>query len=436
MTDTSSILIRIFEASDELEYLLGDSWPRIREELFDLILRLSTEGETVVLRQRADALLAQLLTARAATRVQEFVREIRNPAAASGPRSGGIVSSNQPALEVPVVGGEGEVVEIPVFYATDREEKPASDVEERYTGERGTLRFGLAKVSIPRTHQIGAVETPRWWRFEFKADPSRHVVLLEIETMERAQFVATLKGALASTDAQDVLLYVHGYSVKFADAVRRTAQMAYDLRFPGRTVLFSWPSKGGKIGYPADEATVERSIPHIEEFLRLLMSETGATTVHLISHSMGTRAVARAIERFDPSRLPPKSATLQQIIFAAPDIDRDVFLQIAATFGGRAERFTLYASHNDVALKLSKTLHQGSRAGEAGDGIVIMEGIDTIDASDADTSLFGLGHSYYAGKRTILGDIFTLLTNRTAPGKRFELMEYVSPQGTYWRYRP
>ena len=429
MTDTSSILIRIFEASDELEYLFGDSWPRIREELIDLILRLSTEGETVVLRQRADALLAQLLTSHAAVRVQELVREIRGPAAVSGSRSGGIVSSDQAALEV-------LAVEIPVFYATDREEKPANDVEERYTGERGTLRFGLAKVKIPRTHRIGTVETPRWWRFEFKADPSKHVVLLEIETMERAQFVATLKDALASADAQDVLLYVHGYSVKFADAVRRSAQMAYDLRFPGRTVLFSWPSKGGKIGYPADEATVEWSTPHIEELLRLVLSETGASTVHLISHSMGTRAVARAIERFDPSRLPPNSATLQQIIFAAPDIDRDVFPQIAAVFGGRAERFTLYASHNDVALKLSKTLHQGPRAGEAGDGIVILEGIDTIDASDADTSLFGLGHSYYASKRTILGDIFTLLTNRTAPGKRFELMEYVSPRGTYWRYRP
>jgi esterase/lipase superfamily enzyme len=38
--------------------------------------------------------------------------------------------------------------------------------------------------------------------------------------------------------------YMNGYNVTFADAARRTAQIAYDLRFEGDPAFFSWPSQG------------------------------------------------------------------------------------------------------------------------------------------------------------------------------------------------
>lgn len=166
----------------------------------------------------------------------------------------------------------------------------------------------------------------------------------------------------------------------------------------------------------------------------MALTETSASTVHLLAHSRGNRALVRAIERLVTSSLPAGSANIGQVIFAAPDIDRDVFLQIATVFRGRCERFTLYASDHDVALRLSKVLHQGPRAGDAGGTPVITQGVDTVDASDVDTSLFGLGHSYYADRRSILSDIFTLLTYGTPP-PRFELTERASTHGPYWCYR-
>ena len=94
----------------------------------------------------------------------------------------------------------------------------------------------------------------------------------------------------------------------------------------------------------------------------------------------------------------PRRRQAGQVIFAAPDIDRDRFIQLAAKFKGCAARFTLYASSRDVALLASKFVHGYPRAGEAGEALLVVDGVDTIDASLVDTSLVGLRHSYFGDK--------------------------------------
>lgn len=496
------LLLNILDASDEFEHLLGDSWPVLRDELIDLILRLEAGNEFMLLRRKIDDFIDRLSLTPARGRVQELVNEVEKPEALllkisdtsgdferrlgnswpdlnqelaalmirldnddefaslrrdidafvgrlsltpAGDLVQKLVSEAGVGRKTKRSGGiqkfpvPGETILIPVYYATNRQKQPGSRVEERYTGERGTtLGFGIAHVSIPLTHKLGVTEKPRWWHLEFQPDPRRHVVLLEIDSIERDQYVAKLKDAIISADSRDVLVFIHGFNVTFAGAVRQTARIAYDLKFPGRTLLYSWPSKGkgGLLDYTADEATIEWSTRYFKEFLRMVLTEIGAGTVHLIAHSMGNRALAHALEHFDTSTLPPGAATLRQIIFAAPDIDRDVFMQIATAFYNRSEYFTLYASDKDIALKCSKYIHQRLRAGEVGGMPVIISDIDTIDASNTNTSLFGLGHSYYADKRSILSDIYELLMDGTSPNQRFELLEKSSPLGTYWYYRP
>ncbi|MFK5047928.1 alpha/beta hydrolase, partial [Klebsiella pneumoniae] len=75
--------------------------------------------------------------------------------------------------------------------------------------------------------------------------------------------------------------------------------------------------------------------------------------------------------------LPQDAARLGQIVFAAPDIDRDRFVQLAARFKGCARRCTLYASSRDVALLASKVVHGYPRAGEAGEALTVVDGVDT-----------------------------------------------------------
>ena len=94
---------------------------------------------------------------------------------------------------------------------------------------------------------------------------------------------------------------------------------------------------------------------------------------------------------------------------AAPDIDTEVFINdLAPKLVDASRNTTLYASSNDKALQTSREVHGGyPRAGDAGEHLIILPGIDTIDASGVDTSF--LGHSYFAEAGSILRDIKELV---------------------------
>ena len=150
----------------------------------------------------------------------------------------------------------------------------------------------------------------------------------------------------------------------------------------------------------ADEDAVLASEPHLVEFLKLLRLQAGASTVHLIAHSMGARLLSLALNDLAREGQAADSVRFTQIVLTAPDIDADVFRGLAHEFRRLAERVTLYASSEDLALKVSEKLHATPRAGESGDRIVIMPELDTIDVSTVDTSLSG--HSYFAENESVL----------------------------------
>lgn len=112
-------------------------------------------------------------------------------------------------------------------------------------------------------------------------------------------------------------------------------------------------------------------------------------------------------------------------------------MQLASRIRSAADRITLYASSNDNAISLSKKIHTYPRAGESGEDIVVVTGLDTVDASDAssvDTSF--TGHSYYAEERTVLSDLFYLLKDGTPPSGRHGLERKEGSKGEYWAFRP
>ena len=65
---------------------------------------------------------------------------------------------------------------------------------------------------------------------------------------------------------------------------------------------------------------------------------------------------------------------------------------------------------------------------------MIVEGVDTIDASRADTSLIGLHHSYFGEKRSILRDIFDVISGH-GMAKRFEIKAAPGTPSKHWVYR-
>ena len=323
---------------------------------------------------------------------------------------------------------------VPVYFATDRARtEGAEDFEDYFTTRRnedGELYFGRCTVTVPADHRIGRVERPSWLRLEFRENPRKHVVIAGIVEYPASAFYAELKAYVNRPEETGVLVFVHGYNVTFAQAVRRTAQITYDLEFPGPAVAYSWPSHGSVASYLADANNVRWSVPHFQKFLLDLKQQANADVIHLIAHSMGSRVLAEALGRMDGE------FRSGHVVFAAPDIDADVFKELTSTFRTRARQVTLYASSNDEALKLSRKL-QGdyARAGETSSDVLVVTGVDSIDASRVNTGL--LGHSYYGDNRSIISDIYYLLHSETPTGKRFGMFEQMNKQGLlYWAFRP
>jgi esterase/lipase superfamily enzyme len=241
---------------------------------------------------------------------------------------------------------------------------------------------------------------------------------------------------VARSADKEALVFVHGFNVDFAEAARRTAQLAYDLGFDGAPILYSWPSRGSlsPVGYGADTNSADWSALHLQAFLRDLASSAGATTVHLIAHSMGNRVLTQALRSLAAEVHAEPLPHFSQVVLTAPDIDAQTFRdQIAPAIRGTAERITLYASSGDEALEASKRVNGFPRAGDTGAGIVLVDGIDTIDVSAVDTSF--MGHSYFAENGSVISDLISLLRDGKPPAERAGLVAV--PLGTmrYWAFR-
>jgi esterase/lipase superfamily enzyme len=310
----------------------------------------------------------------------------------------------------------------------------AVDDRVQYGDGRGSLEMGLCRVSIPKDHRTGEIESPSILRFEFREDPEKHVTILEARAYEPDAFFGRLQETMARARRRELLVFVHGYNVAFDSAVRRTAQIAYDLKFPGAAVCYSWPSHGGLLLYAADENNVEWTAPHLKQFLTQIRRESGAEAINLVGHSMGTRAVTNVVREF--ARESEEQGTIfHQVVLAAPDIDAEVFRRdLAPALARTAERVTLYASSNDQALLASRKLHAYPRAGESGPNLVVTPGIDTIDVSAIDTSF--LGHSYYGDNDSIISDLFRLVHEALPPERRERLQPAYYAGLPYWVFLP
>jgi len=152
---------------------------------------------------------------------------------------------------------------------------------------------------------------------------------------------------------------------------------------------------------------------------------------------MGNFVVFDALKTESRMENPVKIA---ELIMAAPDVDRDQFVQGLAEVRRVVRGLTLYASAADKPLVASRTLAGGvPRAGDVpSDGPIILSGLDTIDVTSLGEEMFGLNHSVFAQIRSLIDDIGILIrsTQRAMPPRLPQIRpapEGVQPS-TYWRY--
>lgn len=318
-----------------------------------------------------------------------------------------------------------------INFATDRNYIQNNTGEKQFGNERGTLNYGSCMVTIPLDHRVGEIERPSWLRFEFSEDPEDHIVLQSVKVLDRTSFMKSIAHKMRKNPIKRSFVFIHGYNVSFQDAALRTAQMSYDLKFDGAPVFYSWPSQSNLSAYFKDSQNISWSEYNITEFLEDYIENSGADEIYLIAHSMGNRGLTKAIISV-LSKKPELSQKIKEIILAAPDIDADIFKRdIAPQMVSLLKTpITLYVSSQDKALKASMEIHGEYRAGDSKDGIVVIDGIETIDASNIKTNF--LGHSYYGDSSSIIGDLYDLIKSGNRANKRPKLKPVNLSEKVYW----
>lgn len=321
----------------------------------------------------------------------------------------------------------------PVWFGTNRKPAPGGG----YTGERdGAISRGRVEVKVPAAHRFGEAGNAFWQRllrFELRDDRLR---VQRVTVQDSETFFGDLREAMgfATQSGQEpsALFFLHGFNVTFEDAAIRAAQIGFDLKVPGATAFFSWPSRGSVTAYSADEASIEASEGAITDFLVEFAAQCGAAKVHIIAHSMGNRGLLRALQRIASNAETRGKVKFGQIFLAAPDVDRDLFLDLAHLYSEHAQRATLYSSDADLAVHASSKLHAAPRAGYFTPHTVAA-GIDTVAVPNFDIDL--LGHSYFAQAEALLHDIYDLIRHNEPPGQRQRIEAATGEGQAFWSLR-
>ncbi len=307
-----------------------------------------------------------------------------------------------------------------VYFATNRDpdhgKAAENDPDLYFGGDRGSLTYGTCEVSIPYKREPGTLPEPSILRLEFSQDPAKHVVLMEIDLLPHAEFWKQLRVAVDASSEKQLLIFVHGYCATFRDAARRTAQMSYDMNYKGPAMFFSWPAGaesenfGEKANYLKDLRRAEESDEDLITVLSDISRYSGAKSIHLVAHSMGNFVLTEALKTIDDRRPPGvrQVPLFDQVALAAPDINAKEFVERT---GERilpfSRRFTVYASSQDKALRLSKTVNGFEPLGFLND--FTRNGakkrlFDLVDVSQLTTRWFDSGHIYYGDMPEMISD--------------------------------
>ena len=340
---------------------------------------------------------------------------------------------------------------IRVWYGTNRElvlsdtnsNSAVTDVIGGLGRSADQLHLGRADIWLPKLVDEGGSralgETPH----VKGAAPSESdklaefVFLTRITKSGREVFTAALQDAIYQDDMDSILLFVHGFNVKFDDALVRAAQLSNDLsRNPefdvGTPVLYSWPSAGALSleDYRGDRERSLDAAPHLEAFLDILTEDIDVSRINIIAHSMGNRVLTQALEDYARDYLErhDRGDELEfRILLVAADVERDIFAAANGVFDNLDANVTIYTSDTDRALHISGLVNQAKRLGDTDTNkpyIRAAQNYQTIDATAVTTQLFGIGHNYYSDNPTILWDMMCTIGETDPRDRALEVARF------------
>ena len=309
---------------------------------------------------------------------------------------------------------------VPVLFVTDRQ-PIATATGSVFSGEPSspeTVAYGRAQVPIPWSRQDVDFHTK--YLFSWKRESTF------IESFPLDRFYAEVAAAARGAKEHDAFVFAHGFHNLFGEGTMKAGKLAYDLKFQGAAILFSWPSGDATSSYDHDHENADWSVKHLRGVLLRLAAIHEIQRLHLIAHSMGSRVLARAVDAAHDAGLGP--GAFANIIFAAPDVDEPTFDQCSSALRQEAGRVTIYVSTWDGALLASSGLHKGFRVGLVP---AAHDGMDVIDTEGMDTSATNLKHSYLFDSQPVLHDLF-LVTENYPPDRRDSVAR--TNDGCCWKF--
>jgi esterase/lipase superfamily enzyme len=253
-----------------------------------------------------------------------------------------------------------------LLVATNR--KPAGGGKEPpwFGPERASLSVARARLAAPERG-----------RFTLSS------IGLDDWKVEKVDIAPRLRDLLPANGApRDLLVYVHGYNVTFEYAATTAAQLSDEIKFKGETMVFSWPSKGTLFDYGYDRESAMWSRDALEQVFARLIENPSVGRIHVVAHSVGTMVTMEALRQSYVARGIPLIQRLGAVVFAAPDIDMDVFKSTVARVRPLASKITIVAATNDRALAVSGWIAGGiTRVGAADKDELKRLGLRVIDAS-------------------------------------------------------
>jgi esterase/lipase superfamily enzyme len=161
------------------------------------------------------------------------------------------------------------------------------------------------------------------------------------------------------------LVFVHGFNNRFDEAVYRLAQIVQDSKAPVIPVLFSWPSKGRVqlAAYKDDVQAANDSRGAFKQLLTTIAANPSVREITVLCHSAGCWP---GLEALSPRSIRfSRRGEVKNVLLVAPDVDADVFRTDVQQTGKPRPRIAVFVSHDDQALKISRSIWGKPRLGDA-----------------------------------------------------------------------
>ncbi len=297
-----------------------------------------------------------------------------------------------------------------IFIVTNRNQNNGNfSCKENAFGAKinNDLQFGICEVNVPKNHDSSEIKYTK----DGRQSSYNYYKTLDERSFNEADLINKIKDSNRTP-----LIFVHGFNVKYSEAILRAAQIAYDLKYQGLVILFTWPAgSGGDLfetlnqTYDNNLISAKESVANFRDFIARLQSNNIVPNIAV--HSMGHQIVLPALAQLGAKN--PQVQYVNELVLSAPDFNAQSFKDLSANIKTTAKRITIYCSYNDKAMTASKLVNSGDRLGACNAN----RDFDVINVSLLNTANSGLGHSYYSSKE-VLSDVVQLLIGISAD-KRF-----------------